>query len=154
MPAFEFVPDNLDIFEMNLQANSKLEKRISLCQQPVGRESSEPFNYNAAGRGTKHDVDGASTSDTITIDDYVKQQGLERVDFIKMDIEGSESDALEGAATTIERWHPRLAISAYHRWQDLIELPLLIRDLAPGYQLYLDHHTIHAEETVLYATHP
>ena len=152
--AFEFMPDNLDVFEMNLQANLDLEKRVRLCQHPLGRDSGEPFNYDTQGPGTRRNPDGEQSSDTISIDDYVKQQGLDRVDFIKMDIEGSEIDALEGAAATVQRWHPRLAISAYHGWDDLIELPCLIRDLAPGYQLYLDHHTIHAEETVIYAIHP
>jgi len=152
--AFEFVPDNVCIFELNLQANLDLEKRVQLCQHPVGRESGEPFTHNTRGPGTKRNSDGEETCDTISIDDYVLQQDLPRVDFIKMDIEGSEIDALEGAAATVKRWHPRLAISAYHGWDDLVELPRLIRDLAPGYELYLDHHTIHAEESVIYAVHP
>lgn len=152
--AFEFVPDTVCIFELNLQANLDLENRVQLCRRPVGRDSGEQYPSKAQDPGPGADLEEAQIGETIAIDDYVKQQDLARVDFIKMDIEGSEIDALDGAATTVQRWHPRLAISAYHGWDDLLELPRLIRDLAPGYQLYLDHHTIHAEETVIYALHP
>jgi hypothetical protein len=74
------------------------------------------------------------------------------VDFIKMDIEGGELSALLGAAQTIKRFHPTLAISGYHKVEDMIMLPALIRGLDPGYRLYLEHYTIHQEETVIFAT--
>ncbi len=45
-------------------------------------------------------------------------EGYENVGLIKMDIEGFEADALRGAARTIARCRPDLAISAYHRPQD------------------------------------
>jgi FkbM family methyltransferase len=59
---------------------------------------------------------------TITIDGFVRRFSLARVDFIKMDIEGAESDAMTGACETIRRFRPRLAISAYHSLDDLIGL--------------------------------
>ena len=46
---------------------------------------------------------------------------------VKMDIEGSELKGLHGAAQVIKRDHPILAISAYHRQEDLIELPDYIK---------------------------
>lgn len=49
-----------------------------------------------------------------TIDKLVAELKLERVDFIKMDIEGAEVKALEGGRRTLERFHPRMAISVYH----------------------------------------
>jgi FkbM family methyltransferase len=49
-----------------------------------------------------------------TIDLIAKRLRLPKVDFIKMDIEGSENNALRGGRKTILRWHPRLAISSYH----------------------------------------
>lgn len=81
----------------------------------------------------------------------MSRHALARVDFIKMDIEGSEAAALQGAAQTLARHRPRLAISAYHMPADLWELPALIRELNPGYRFFLDHHTNFAEETVPYA---
>ena len=88
---------------------------------------------------------------TVRIDDVVQSLKLDRVDFLKMDIEGAEGGALLGAQDTIRRFRPKLAISAYHRVGDLYVLPRLIRKLLPDYRLHLDHHTIHGEETLIYA---
>lgn len=68
-----------------------------------------------------------------------------------MDVEGAESAALRGSADTIRRYRPKLAISAYHSLADLTGLAPLIASIQPDYRFYLDHHTTHAEETVLYA---
>jgi len=89
---------------------------------------------------------------TTTIDSIVAANNVPRIDFIKMDIEGSELGALNGAEAAIRRWRPKLAISLYHRPEDFFSIPLWIEGLALGYKLYLDHYTIHSEETVLYAT--
>jgi hypothetical protein len=89
---------------------------------------------------------------TTTIDDYVADGHVPKIDFIKMDIEGSEVNALRGAVKTIRRFRPKLAISVYHKIDDLITIPLLIKDIEPSYNLVLDHYTVHQEETVLYGT--
>ena len=61
----------------------------------------------------------------------------ERVDYIKYDVEGVEWEALRGSAATIAKWKPDLAVSLYHRAEDLWRLPLLIHEMDPGYRLYL-----------------
>lgn len=71
--------------------------------------------------------------------------------FIKMDIEGAELEALKGAAGTIKRNHPKLAICLYHKPGDLIEIPLFIKALVPEYKLYLRQHQPVSCELVLYA---
>lgn len=68
-----------------------------------------------------------------------------------MDIEGSELKALHGAIETIRKFCPKLAISIYHRPDDIFEIPIFINSLAAGCQPYIDHYTIHNEETILYA---
>ena len=73
------------------------------------------------------------------------------MDFIKLDIEAAEMSALRGAERTLRRFRPRLAISVYHKEEDLIDIPQFIAALDLGYRLYLDHFTIHAEETILFA---
>ena len=93
----------------------------------------------------------ATRVETITIDDLVSEEKLKRVDFIKMDIEGAELEALRGAENTIRQFHPKLAISLYHKLNDLWEIPEYIDSLGLGYKFSLKHVTIHAEETVLFA---
>ena len=59
---------------------------------------------------------------------------------LKFDVEGSEREALEGASETISKYRPRIILSAYHRTEDLLELPLKIQEMNSGYRLYLRHH--------------
>lgn len=73
-----------------------------------------------------------------------------RVDFIKLDIEGGEKLALIGGNYVINKYRPRLAVSLYHNRNDIFELILLIREMFPFYELYLDHYTYNLGETVLY----
>lgn len=75
----------------------------------------------------------------------------EQVTFIKMDIEGSEYNALLGAKETICKYKPKLAISVYHKKDDLWKIPSLILEYNPDYKLYLRHYSFGYAETVLYA---
>ena len=77
-----------------------------------------------------------------------------RVTFIKMDIEGSELEALKGAQQTIQRDRPKLAICIYHKPEDMTDIPLYIKSLVPEYRLYVRHHSNRCSETVLYAVMP
>lgn len=85
----------------------------------------------------------------VSIDDMV---GDDKVTFIKMDIEGSEMEALDGAKKTIERCKPKLAISIYHREDDLWEIPYYILSKYPWYKIYIRHYSLTVTETVMYAT--
>lgn len=72
---------------------------------------------------------------------------------LKLDVEGAERRALEGARQTIRKWRPRLNLAVYHRNEDLFDLPLLVHALCPAYRLYLRHHPyVPAWDTNLYAT--
>jgi FkbM family methyltransferase len=71
--------------------------------------------------------------------------------FIKMDIEGAESAALNGAARGIREGQPVLAIAAYHKQADLWELPSQVREMMPAYRLFLRPHVAEGFDTVLYA---
>lgn len=82
-----------------------------------------------------------------TIDNIVE----EKVTFIKMDVEGAELEALQGASKTIIKNKPTLAICVYHKREDLITIPQYIKELVPEYKLYLRGHFIYASELVLYA---
>lgn len=93
-------------------------------------------------------TEGLQTIDVIYLDDFLKN---ERVTFIKMDIEGAEYDALKGSARIIKEQKPRLAISAYHSPDHIIEIPTLLLSLRPDYKFFLRHYSMLANEIVLYA---
>ena len=69
-----------------------------------------------------------------TIDKVAAELKLPSVDFIKMDIEGAEMEALEGAVETVRRFRPRMAISVEHRPRDPDEIPKLVHRLWPDYR--------------------
>ncbi len=88
----------------------------------------------------------------VSVDSLDNIIGDDVVTFIKMDIEGSELEALKGAEKLIKRCKPKLAICVYHKPEDIIEIPMYIKSLVPEYKLYLRHYSFSASETVLYAT--
>ena len=85
---------------------------------------------------------------TVAIDDVVDG---EEVSFIKLDVEGAELKALQGAARTIRTFRPRLAISVYHKPEDIIEILEYILSLHDDYRLYIRHYQMSSCETIVYA---
>src|SRR5581483_7235578 len=152
--SFEFVSSNIAIFEKNLELNPNLSNKITLFRQPLWSKSRMPMYYEVDGPGTRvsEEKKGNEITYTVTIDQLVDEGKIERVDFIKMDIEGAEIDALKGAEMTIRRFKPKLAICLYHRESDFREIPELIKKWNLGYKFYFNHYTIHAEESVLFCT--
>ena len=74
----------------------------------------------------------------------------DRISFIKMDIEGAESMAIDGARNTILRNHPRLAICVYHKDEDFWKIPEQIFSIRDDYNIYLRHYTEGVAETVMF----
>jgi FkbM family methyltransferase len=54
-----------------------------------------------------------NTTTTINIDDFVARYDIQKIDFIQMDIDGAEMEALHGARETLRRFTPKLAICVY-----------------------------------------
>jgi hypothetical protein len=69
-----------------------------------------------------------------------------------MDIEGAELEALKGSEGVLRQFKPKLAITVYHDFKDFWTIPQYLDSLGLGYRFYLRHFTIHAEETVLFAS--
>lgn len=86
-----------------------------------------------AGRNSKLSAEGISVA--VTDIDSLEIAAT----FIKMDIEGSELKALEGAEQTIKQYRPKLYVCAYHRNEDLFALPLKIWEYNPDYKIYFRH---------------
>lgn len=92
---------------------------------------------------------GENVIDVDTVDNILAGQP---VTFIKMDVEGAEYAALQGAIETIKNNIPVMAISIYHKVDDLWRLQLFVEDLLPGkYDFYIRHYSPTVIETVLYA---
>lgn len=71
--------------------------------------------------------------------------------YLKMDIEGAEAASLNGGAELIRLQAPVLAISAYHRQDDIWNLPLLIQSINPDYSFFLRPHLLEGFDLVCYA---
>lgn len=149
--SFEFIPSQIEIFNRNLDLNPQLQPKIEIIPQAVWSESGNSLNIVDCGPASRITLEptGLQVS-TCTIDDLVRSRNISSVDFIKMDIEGSEIPALSGAVETIRRFKPKLAISAYHGIYDFDTIPRLIASLDLGYKFYLGHYTIYTDETVIF----
>jgi len=150
---YEFIPSNIKIFEQNLALNPELAGRIKLVEKPVWENSEVDLSFEDQGPASRVAAAGvySGMTQTLSIDDLVRERGLSKVHFIKMDIEGAEFPALKGAAETIRQYKPKLAISVYHQPDDLITIPAYIQSLNPDYEFYLDYFTIVGDEIMLYA---
>jgi FkbM family methyltransferase len=149
--SFEPVPRQGEVFKSNVWRNPDLAHRIEFYDKAVSNGLEDSLLFTDQGANSKQASDGGITTEAISVDDFVRDRGLDKVDFIKADIEGAEPTMLAGATETIRRFKPRLAISAYHREDDLLTLPQVIKAIEPSYKVFLGHHTIHSEETIIYA---
>jgi FkbM family methyltransferase len=98
--------------------------RLSLHLSQTGDSHSVAILQNA-GKDEQIEV--------VTIDSLVQMLKLPKVDFIKMDIEGAEQNALRGAGRVLTKWHPRLAISSYHQKGDPAAICKIVWDFQPNY---------------------
>jgi FkbM family methyltransferase len=117
---FAFEPDkkNSEEFQRNIDRNKT--KNIMIIQKALWSEERELRFIDTGDRGilmeSKSIFDEQRTAPVIatSIDDFVKEQYLDCVDFIKMDIEGAEMEVLKGAINTLMEYDVNLAIASYH----------------------------------------
>ena len=149
--AFDPIPLHNRYCKLQAQLNPKIAPAMHFNELAVGahtRKAVHPI-VDCDRIDPGHRVDEDSFNCT-SLDDYAAEH-LQRVDFIKMDIEGAEMDALDGASNIIRKFKPRLAISGYHKLADLWEIPQKLKALNPGYELTFGHHSPVQWESVFYA---
>jgi FkbM family methyltransferase len=79
-----------------------------------------------------------------TLDQFVEENHIEKVDFIKADIEGAERDMLRGATHVLKTFAPRLAICTYHLVDDPKVLEQIIKEANPAYTVVHLRHKLFA----------
>jgi FkbM family methyltransferase len=137
--AIEPAPENVACFRRNFAKEIETGRVLI---QPVGvwdTAGTLPLNVDAGNSArdslvlTFGPVASTVTVSLVTIDSLATDLALDHVDFIKMDIEGAEKRAIAGAAKTLARFHPRLAIAMEHLRDDPIGIPAAINSLGLGY---------------------
>lgn len=145
--AFELDKDCYEMMNKNLEKYN--DERIKLfCMGLYKQTKTISIGGYLEGRYIEDTVTRITdTGKVVALDDILKN---EQVTFIKMDIEGSELEALEGAKEILCNQKPKLAISAYHKLEDIWQIPLYLNSLNPEYHFYLRHHQPNAWDTDLY----
>lgn len=144
--AFEADPQNAEKMRQNLSELSEL----NVIEKGV-------YSFTGTLHFSAGDKDSSAVSDDgIEVPVTTLDDALEGVDvtLLKMDIEGSELAALQGAQKLIRRCRPKLAICVYHREEDLVTIPQYILSLVPEYELYFRSYLDHGTESVIYAVIP
>lgn len=143
---YAFEPDKSNyekLISHNNMVNCKIYNAGLYCEN---RKIS--FAANKGG-SSKIGSDGMDSVRVLRFDDLELPE--KDITFVKMDVEGSELMALQGMAETIKKNKPKLAISIYHKFEDIWEIPLFIKSIVPEYRLYIRNYTIYLDEIVLYA---
>ncbi|MBR1807182.1 MAG: FkbM family methyltransferase [Selenomonadaceae bacterium] len=151
--AESFAKCGAKVFAFEMDANNyqrclaRVGQKPNITLENLGlsdRESEE--NYLPFGTASQKDPEGNRIGKFIDLDTYVARKNLPRVDYIKLDIEGSELDMLHGATKTIARCKPKMAVSVYHKWEDPWTLAAYIKSLRPDYEFAFRHHKIDGKD--------
>ncbi len=105
--------------------------RVDTLELATGGEGNSVGDSLVLGRDLKDKIKVPLT----TIDLLATELHLDRVDFIKMDIEGAEKQALTGATAVIRKFRPRMAIASEHLPDDFTAIPQTVKAIWPGYRV-------------------
>jgi len=162
---YTFEPDSKHISKIQDNIKHFSINNISVIDKGVSDYSgTAEFSKFGASGGAVKDA-GEQQIEVIELDKFVEDNNIffsNRVDIIKMDIEGSELDALRGAENVIRDFRPVLLISVYHtRFQDnsdyaikpgygdLLPVSLYAKEICTGYKFSLRHKNCSLFETLL-----
>jgi|DewCreStandDraft_4_1066084.scaffolds.fasta_scaffold07063_4 FkbM family methyltransferase len=141
--AFEIDPRNAECLRRNFQKEAAEGRVVVIAQGVWSREGMvEVKVYSNSNWSTAAMPERPETEEkprvvklpVTRIDRVVEDLGLERVDFIKMDVEGAEVEALQGARTTLQRFRPRLSVATENLPDDVERVPAAVRAIVPEYQ--------------------
>jgi len=141
---YYFEPNDLS-FKNSQENLSKIEK-VKFFKKGLWNKSEVLYFDNTLGSASKISKTGSDFIETISLDELA----ISRLSFMKLDIEGAECKALEGARKTIIKNRPALAVCIYHNQKDFLKVPVLALSFNPAYKIYLRHYTQGVFETVMY----
>lgn len=125
---------------------------IHLFNAAAWNEDGTVYFTDRSGRNAAISPESHGESHTKPVTALRADSITETADYIKMDVEGAEKQAIEGADSIIRRGHCKLNIACYHRNEDIFALPLQVHALCPSLKLYIRHHMyIPGWDTNLYA---
>ena len=112
-------------------------ENVRLFRMGIWSEDRDMYFSDALGRGSSLRENGGASLAVTKIDTLY---AVRKLTYLKMDVEGSERQALLGGIHTLRRDMPKLNIAVYHRSEDIFSLPLLIHSIVPEYRIYLRQH--------------
>lgn len=135
---------SFEMDEKNYQKCKELGDRIGFKVENKGLWSRHDFvSYEENGAASSMIASGGDCkAEVIDLDSWAMANNIPRIDFIKMDIEGVELEALQGAKRIISTCKPRLAICAYHKLDHLYVLQQYIKSLRPDYEFAFRHYPL------------
>ncbi|MBT3033378.1 MAG: FkbM family methyltransferase [Candidatus Thiodiazotropha sp. (ex Lucina pensylvanica)] len=136
-------PDNINIQTAKLEL--KIRDNIHYLQYGASNRVGKA-RFNSSGSISSIKKDGDHDIQINTIDNLINSH----VSYIKMDIEGIELDAIDGAVETISEFHPSMAIAVYHHPSDLRTIPSRILEIRDDYKIFMRHYTEGVVETIMY----
>ena len=142
--------DDANYTKMSEICEAARQKGIDTYPKKMGVYSHATTLYfqSAADSSTLVDYPTENAIPVVSIDEDIH----DNVSFIKMDIEGSELEAINGAVGIIQRDKPLLAICIYHKQEDFWKIPLRIKEICPDYKkFWIEQYSPWDIETVLYA---
>jgi FkbM family methyltransferase len=146
-----FEPDNINfqVLSKNVMLN-KVEGKIIPIKTSLS-DKNGMSRMKMIGSGSSSSLgNGGTEVECIILDSFMVKNSLSSIDFIKLDVEGAETEVLRGATETIKRFRPKIAISVYHKPDDTVEIPTFLCNLLPEAKFYLRHFSDNISETILF----
>lgn len=135
-------------------ASECAEGRLTVVHAMLGASAGEArIQIEHSPIGARMTDDQGTPVRVMAIDELSAFAEMPRVDFIKMDIEGAEVDALRGASAVLEQHTPALAIAAYHSPTAAKEITATINALEPRYDCWMKGTTRHRTQLVHQMVH-
>lgn len=149
---YAFEPDRNNYLICKKKIENNAWRNINLVNAGLWREEMY-VEFEGIGTAGAHMVESGKESGervkVVSLDCAVDRK--DKVTFVKLDIEGAELAALQGARRILLENKPKLAVCLYHKKEDYWQIPYYLKTLVPEYRFYIRHYSNYSAETVLYA---